>query len=211
MSRAVLHDTTYDWSRESDADQYSYLWNPILDVLSAEMQDGGEPKLFDLGCGNGLTAQMLVDYGFDVTGVDPSEQGIAAGKQRAPRANLHVGSAYDDLASIYGQFPIVISMEVAEHCYYPRKFAKTFYDLIADGGVGVLTTPYHGYLKNVALALTGKMDAHFTVLWDGGHIKFFSINTLRQLLEEVGFKNISFRRIGRVPWLAKSIMAVVRK
>jgi hypothetical protein len=38
-----------------------------------------------------------------------------------------------------------------------------------------VSTPYHGYHKNLGLALSGKMDAHFTALWEGGHIKFFSI------------------------------------
>ena len=75
----------------------------------------------------------------------------------------------------------------------------------------MLSTPYHGYWKNLVLAISGKMDAHFTALWDGGHIKFFSIPTLRALLEEVGVKRIAFQRIGRVPLLAKSMIAVVER
>ena len=42
----------------------------------------------------------------------------------------------------------------------------------------MLSTPYHGYLKNLALAVSGRMDRHFTALHVGGHIKFFSIETL---------------------------------
>jgi hypothetical protein len=47
--------------------------------------------------------------------------------------------------------------------------------LLSPGGVAFISTPNHGYLKTLALAVTGKMDAHFTASWDGGHIKFFSI------------------------------------
>jgi hypothetical protein len=61
------------------------------------------------------------------------------------------------------------------------------------------------------MALTGKMDNHFTALWDYGHIKFWSIKTLQQLLEEAGFMNIRFRRVGRIPALAKSMIAVAMK
>jgi 2-polyprenyl-6-hydroxyphenyl methylase/3-demethylubiquinone-9 3-methyltransferase len=106
---------------------------------------------------------------------------------------------------------LVVSLEVIEHCFDPRRFARTFYNLIATGGVGILSTPYHGYLKNLALAVMGKWDDHLTVLWDGGHIKFFSIATLRTLLEETGFNNIRFVRVGRIQLLAKSMIAVVRK
>ncbi|MBK8742608.1 MAG: hypothetical protein IPM02_25355 [Betaproteobacteria bacterium] len=66
-----------------------------------------------------------------------------------------------------------------------------------------------GYWKN--LALTGKFDFHFTALWDGGHIKFWSIATLTTLLEEAGFEQIRFYRIGRIPALAKSMIAVARR
>jgi len=61
------------------------------------------------------------------------------------------------------------------------------------------------------MALSGKMDAHFTALWDHGHIKFWSIRTLSILLEEVGFRDLQFERVGRIPPLAKSMIAVAQR
>lgn len=61
------------------------------------------------------------------------------------------------------------------------------------------------------LAITGRMDAHLTALWDHGHIKFWSMRTLAILLEEAGFCDIRFERVGRIPALAKSMIAVARK
>ncbi|MFO1158027.1 MAG: hypothetical protein U1E60_04240 [Reyranellaceae bacterium] len=58
--------------------------------------------------------------------------------------------------------------------------------------------------------MTGKLDGHFTALWDGGHVKFFSIHTLGTLLQEAGADDIRFERIGRIPPLAKSMVAIVR-
>jgi 2-polyprenyl-6-hydroxyphenyl methylase/3-demethylubiquinone-9 3-methyltransferase len=124
--------------------------------------------LFALGCGNGSVAQVLTGRGWDVTGVDPSEEGIA-----------QVRAAYP-------------ALKLAE-------------------GVAVISTPYHGYWKNLAQALTGKMDGHFTALWDHGHIKFWSMRTLGELLREAGFVDVRFERVGRVPALAKSMVAVARK
>ena len=77
--------------------------------------------------------------------------------------------------------------------------------------MAIFTTPYHGYWKNVVMALTGKLDAHFTVLWDGGHIKFWSRRTLTRLLEEAGFRVERFVGVGRVPLLWKSMILVARK
>jgi 2-polyprenyl-6-hydroxyphenyl methylase/3-demethylubiquinone-9 3-methyltransferase len=164
-----------------------------------------------LGCGNGYLANLLSQRGYDVTGVDPSDDAIRIARHFFPHLKIHRGSAYDPLAIAYGTFPIVISIEVVEHVYDPRSYSATLYSLVADGGIAVVSTPYHGYWKNLALALAGQMDKHYSPLRDHGHIKFWSMDTLRQLLRDAGFKSIEFRRVGRIPPLAKSMIAVARK
>jgi hypothetical protein len=59
--------------------------------------------------------------------------------------------------------------------------------LLRPSGYFIVDTPYHGYVKNLALALSGELDSHFTALWDGGHIKFWSRETLSAMLIEEGF------------------------
>ena len=107
--------------------------------------------------------------------------------------------AYDDLVSQFGTFSLVVSLEVIEHCFDPQAFAVTFLSLLDPGGIGFLSTPYHSYLKNLVLAASGSMDRHFTALWPGGHIKFFSKKTLGQLLAEAGAKDISLLASGQNP------------
>jgi 2-polyprenyl-6-hydroxyphenyl methylase/3-demethylubiquinone-9 3-methyltransferase len=167
--------------------------------------------VFELGCGNGSVANVLAQQGWDVTGVDPSTEGIAQANAQYPHLKLYKGSAYDDLAGCYGQFPVVTSLEVVEHVYAPRKYAATLFSLLESEGTAILSTPYHGYWKNLALALTGKMEGHFHSLWDHGHIKFWSMKTLSELLREAGFVDIRFERVGRMPPLAKSMIAIARK
>jgi 2-polyprenyl-6-hydroxyphenyl methylase/3-demethylubiquinone-9 3-methyltransferase len=53
----------------------------------------------------------------------------------------------------------------------------------------ILTTPYWGYFKNVAVAITNRA---LTALWDGGHIKQWSYRTLRTIYEEQGFDYVAF-------------------
>ena len=79
-----------------------------------------------------------------------------------------------------------------------------------SSGTLIITTPYHGYFKNLALAAAGKLDGHFTVLWDGGHIKFFSRRTLTALLELEGFEVTAFCGAGRWPYLWKSMVLAAR-
>lgn len=101
--------------------------------------------------------------------------------------------------------------EVIEHLFNPRLFARRMFDLVKPGGMVVVSTPYHGYWKNLALAASGKLDTHFTALWDGGHVKFWSMKTLRILLADTGFVDIRFERAGRIPVFAKSMIAIAKR
>ncbi len=202
----------YTYRDASLSHTFAYLHPVVTDVLDHVQFAEGNRRIFELGCGNGSFADQLSKRGFEVCGVDASEQGIDFAKRHYPHLDrLELGSAYDDLAGRYGRFPVAISLEVVEHVYYPRKFAATLFSLLEDGGVAIVSTPYHGYWKNLALAVTGKLDDHFTALWDHGHIKFWSMRTLRALLEEAGFVDIEFRRAGRIPPLAKSMVAIARR
>jgi 2-polyprenyl-6-hydroxyphenyl methylase/3-demethylubiquinone-9 3-methyltransferase len=162
----------------------------------------------DLGCGNGATAAALSRLGYRVTGIDASKSGIAAASRADPEVDFRVGSVYDDLARDLGTFEIAISLDVIEHLYSPRLFLTRLFALLAPGGTGILSTPYHGYLKNLAIALAGRHDKHVTSLWEGGHVKFFSVATLGRILVEAGFSEPDVLRVGRCPPLAKSMLAV---
>jgi 2-polyprenyl-3-methyl-5-hydroxy-6-metoxy-1,4-benzoquinol methylase len=191
----------YRWENADLNSSHDYLLPTLireLKNLQAEAPDL-KRRLFDLGCGNGSVANFLSQRGWGVIGVDPSCEGIEQANALYPHLKLQEGSAYDDLSSRYGRFPIVISLEVVEHVYAPRKYAATLFDLLEPGGTAIISTPYHGYWKNLAMAVTGKMDAHFTALWDHGHIKFWSIPTLGLLLREAGFVEIRFKRVGASP------------
>jgi 2-polyprenyl-6-hydroxyphenyl methylase/3-demethylubiquinone-9 3-methyltransferase len=190
-------------------ESHGYLLPAVLKLLD---EHSGEKtkRVFEVGCGNGSVAQQLSQRGYDVTGVDPSIEGINQAHAAYPHLKLQRGSAYDNLAARYGTFPFVLSLEVVEHLYSPRDYAKNMYALLEPGGLAIISTPYHGYIKNLIMALTGTLDRHFTSLWDHGHIKFWSKKTLSILLREAGFTHIEFLRVGRIPVLAKSMIAVAK-
>ena len=204
----------YRYAGESLSCAHAYLLPAVTTELAecfSQRADDGERRVFDLGCGNGSVAAYLAGLGYEVTGVDPSAEGIEQANRAHRELRLEPGSAYDDLHSLYGEFPAVISLEVVEHVYAPRDYAATLFSLVEPGGVAIVSTPYHGYLKNLALAAAGAMDRHYTALWDHGHIKFWSMATLSELLKDAGFGRIRFLRVGRIPMLAKSMIAVASK
>lgn len=191
----------WDESGETEANQY--LASPIISLLRAF-----EAKsILDLGCGNGALSGRIGAYGFNVVGCDFSESGINLAKKGFP--NIHFFQ--QDVATglpreHFGKYDAVISAEVIEHLLLPRKLLANAFAALRPGGLFVLTTPYHGYWKNLTIALMNKFDEHWHPLRDFGHIKFFSKKTILLLFREFGFCNIQFQTVGRIPVLARSMI-----
>lgn len=185
-----------------------YIW-PVVRRAIAQHAPAAK-RVFELGCGNGANARRLANDGFEVVAVDPSQSGIALAKQHeSDKLRFEIGSTADDLGARFGTFPIVLSLEVIEHCPSATEYMHAFRSVLAPGGIGIISTPYHGYLKNLALVATGRFDHHFDPLWEGGHVKFFTRAKLAQLFTANGFERFEFHRVGRIPPLAKSVVAVV--
>jgi 2-polyprenyl-3-methyl-5-hydroxy-6-metoxy-1,4-benzoquinol methylase len=105
-------------------------------------------------------------------------------------------------------YDAVESFEVVERLMQPRHLVARAFGALRPGGVLVMSTPYHGFFKNLALALTNKFDTHWHPLRDFGHIKFFSRRTLSQLVREGGFSVRELMRVGRIPMFACSTTIV---
>jgi len=199
----------YDTANQSCA--HPYLLEAVKQRLRRRRKDG---KVLDLGCGNGFLSNELSRLGFNVYGVDSSQSGIQIARQAFPHVQFLLGDVEEDLCPELfpaESFDFVVSTEVVEHVYNPRNLAQNAFRLLKPSGQLIISTPYHGYVKNLLLALSGKMDGHFTALWDGGHIKFWSRETLSGLLAERGFRDLEFTGTGRLPYMWKSMILVARK
>jgi 2-polyprenyl-3-methyl-5-hydroxy-6-metoxy-1,4-benzoquinol methylase len=201
ISNPALSDYLY---RNAEAEHTcAYLWEPVIGLCD----EFGAKRVLDLGCGNGTFARELIDAGFEVVGCDPSANGVDYATQLVPSARFIKAGVYDDPALVGDTpFDVIISMEVVEHLFFPARLPRFAARLLRPGGHLIVTTPYHGYLKNLILSLTNKWDHHFDPFWDGGHVKFWSRRTLTTLIEEEGFTVDRFVGVGRCPYVWKSMI-----
>jgi len=191
------------WEAGGRTEANGYLIDPVV----AALRSHGARKVLDLGCGNGALTGQLQSAGFDITGLDHSSSGVAIARRQYPdvRFEQHDLNAPLPVQHV-GGYDAVISIEVIEHLLLPRKLLAAARSALRPGGLLVVSTPFHGYWKNLALAITGGFDAHWHPLRDYGHIKFFSRATLTALLREQGFGNLRFSTAGRIPVVAKSMI-----
>ncbi len=200
---------SYGWGNATSPCSCAYLAPKVIQLLrSLKVQ-----KVADLGSGNGALCNALKCQGFDPVGVEYDKDGCSLSTKIYPHIpfyNMGFEDEPEALLDTEGSFDAVISTEVIEHLYSPHLLPIFAKKILKKGGYLLLSTPYHGYLKNLALSVFNKWDAHHTPLWHGGHIKFWSKHTLTQLLHDHGFERVQFYGVGRLPFLWKSMILVAR-
>jgi 2-polyprenyl-3-methyl-5-hydroxy-6-metoxy-1,4-benzoquinol methylase len=194
----------YGYQNSGKTHAFSCVQQPLLESLSPQKNT----CILDLGCGNGYLVNYLISLGYNAYGTDASAKGIAIAKKINPdrffAQDLSTGELPAELQHL--KFDTIIATEVIEHLYDPEGFVHFCKKVLGGKGELILSTPYHGYLKNLVLSLTGHWDAHWDPLWHGGHIKFWSRATLSRLLTGAGFTVTRFKGCGRFPFLWMSMI-----
>ena len=191
------------WDTSQDTEVHSY----VGPILNRWLKKSEGKSLLDLGCGNGALTSKIEKLGLKCVGTDFSSSGISIAKKAHPLVDFFQSTMDAPLPDEHhGKYDIVMAVEVIEHLLLPRQLFARAKEALKPGGTMIVTTPYHGYLKNIMLAFVNKYDSHWHPLRDYGHIKFFSIATLGQIFTEEGFEVDEIVRVGRLPPLARSMM-----
>jgi hypothetical protein len=82
--------------------------------------------------------------------------------------------------------------------------------VLRSGGLLIVTTPCHGYFRNIALAIMGQWDDHHTALWCGRPMKLWSRVALT-MLHDNGVRGVDVSGVGRLPYLWKSMVIVAQR
>ncbi len=121
-------------------------------------------RILDIGCGGGLLAEPMARLGGMVTAIDPAEENIARARQRAEAQDLPIDyrpATAEDVRAAGAVFDLVLAMEVIEHVADPARFAGLVADLVAPGGLAVMSTVSRT-LRALLLAVVG---AEYVLGW----------------------------------------------
>lgn len=165
-------------------------------------------RILDVGCGRGEFCAYFKELGYEAEGIDLSKTGIEYARKQHPGITFHAGLTDMLLPQRAASFDAVFSSEVIEHLFDVGDYLKSIHELLKPGGAYVLTTPYHGLIKNIAIDLFGYAN-HYDPL--GQHIRFFDRKGLETCLRKFGFEPVLWTGYGR-PWpMWKSFFVVCKK
>jgi len=200
----------YIWTESELSSTLKLLLPKIEKLFLSKISNKSE--ILDAGCGTGYLTNWLGKKGYKTVGMDASEAGIMLAKKNQNKNSKFIYGDLDKLEDKFSnKFDAVFCIEVIEHSFSPRNLIGSLEKMTKKNGYVFISTPYHGYFKNLVIALLGKFDEHFTSLWDFGHIKFFSKKTLTKLINEKNFKIVSYGTVGRTFFLWKSMFFILKK
>jgi 2-polyprenyl-6-hydroxyphenyl methylase/3-demethylubiquinone-9 3-methyltransferase len=193
MSQVERAEYDQRWSeRHYSAETIGYTPN-FLAFMGRHFAGMKGKTALEIGCGDGFFSGKLIELGLTVTGVDLSPVGIARAKEHNPSGTFLLADLTQPLPFPDASFDAVWCSEVLEHLFSPLYALQEMHRVLRPGGVALLTTPYHGWLKNLAIAMF-QFDSHYDPEYP--HIRFFTRNTLTRLVGKAGLEVVEAGHCG---------------
>ena len=173
-------------------------------------------KVLDVGCGGGILSESMARRGADVTGIDLGTENLKAAALHAEQSALHQTLRYqhipvEELAKTHaGQFDVVTCMEMLEHVPDPSSIVQACFELLAPGGVCVLST-INRNPKSYLFAIVGA-EYVLRLLDRGTHdyAKFITPAELDKMAIDAGFTRqdiigLHYNPLTKRYWLAQNV------
>jgi 2-polyprenyl-3-methyl-5-hydroxy-6-metoxy-1,4-benzoquinol methylase len=155
-----------------------------------------QSRILDAGCGRGEFCAFFESLGFRAEGIDISKAAIEYARTHHPGMTFHAGEIASFVSQHAGEFDCVCTSEVIEHLFDVKSYLQASHALLRAGGTLIVTTPFHGLIKNVMIDFTN-YAGHYDPT--GQHIRFFDSKSLRRCLQDSGFVIKTITGYGR-PW-----------
>ncbi len=170
-----------------------------------ERVSAGE-RVLDVGCGEGWFASELLCAEVDVVGIDVAEEPLRRARERDPALDLTRVHPDGPWPVEDASFDAVWAGETIEHVADTAGWLSEARRVLRPGGRLLLSTPAHGRLRMLRLALSRRaFEAHFDPRAD--HLRFYTRSGLVRLLGEFGFQEVSVRAVAGAPGARRLLLA----
>jgi 2-polyprenyl-3-methyl-5-hydroxy-6-metoxy-1,4-benzoquinol methylase len=157
--------------------------------------------ILDVGCSKGYDTYFFHSHGYDIEGCDISTTAIRRAKKSFPTLHFFVHDFVREPYPTEKEYRTVLLFDVIEHIFDYNSFLQNIRDVLQEGGRLILTTPNVLGLKNRIDFIIGR-GKYFKQM---PHIRYFTPQTLVEVLEESGFRVLRTLGYSSVPFLPVSL------
>lgn len=206
MSRSRYYEDYWRTLKNKRLGDFYYKWPAIKSLIPMTPK----LKILDFGCGTGdiLYEIMQLNPNAFYYGTDVSSLALKKACRRFPQTKfLHIEDG--------GKIPLknssidfICLLDVIEHIYNTKTTIKELHRILKPGGKILITTPYHGFIKNLIL-----ISLFFEQYFDpnGAHIRFYSKKSLINQLTDAKFSIIQSGYFGRFFPLSRAMYVLAKK
>jgi O-antigen biosynthesis protein len=175
-----------------DRFQNSYFYHNVNDLVLKWYE--GEQRVLDIGCGTGMLAMEIKkkNHKSVITGLDISEKA-------KPYAEKNLDVFYqvdldkeDDFPNITENFDLIILGDVLEHVKRPDILLKKLNHYLNSDGKIIISIPNVAHWSIRLDLLMGKFNYQHTGILDNSHIRFFTYQSICELIVDSGYKILKF-------------------
>jgi len=156
---------------------------------------GKDRRVLELGCSTGYISRLLKQHGCSVVGIelDTAAAKLAAGIcDQVVVADLN-GNAWAQ--PIKGRFDVVLMGDVLEHLVHPDQVLRSACPLLLPGGEVIVSLPNVVHWTQRIETLFGRFKYQPFGLLDYTHLRFFTVDSARTLIESSGYRIVDFHPI----------------
>ncbi len=186
--------------------------------------------IMDIGCGDGYLLEVLSSKYKNCIGLEYSPNRLHLAEKRLE--NFHfkglVGSA-ENLLDIMDSNSVdcVVSADTIEHIPNVYAACDEMYRILKPGGTLIINTPNTAFIKKRIQLLFGRFPSTSSdneglggeLMFDGGHLHYFTFRSLKLLLKRSGFEIIKSNGYGDLgffhaiypPLLSGGIQIIAKK
>ncbi len=140
--------------------------------------------VLDVGTGDGVLAEILLEKVKTFIGLDISEGRISRCSNTYKKGNFIIADA-EDLPFKEESFDCMVASELIEHLIEPERFLLSSFQVLRGGGTLIVSTPSALCYEN-----------NLSEILKDQHLHIFSPRKLKRLLKEKGFKVKELKGVG---------------
>lgn len=171
-------------------DSHAYDPDEVSGIVAGMIPE--RARVLDVGCGTGILAQILTECRqADVVGIEPDPSRAKLAISRG--LTVHAGYLTPETVESLGKFDVVLFADVIEHLPSPQAILTTARGALAEGGAVVLSVPNVAHWSVRVDLIRGRFQYRDCGIMDATHLRWFTANSIKLLLESVGLRPVEYR------------------